>query len=409
MPSRTARRDAPLSYEDSKRLARHADHAVRVDLGARQDLRPEILYFLAADPAPEVRRAVALNPTTPRQADPMLARDGDEEVRGRLAAKLARLTIGLSRNEREQAEDFVVETLEVLARDQAVRVRQVLAETLKDVADAPPSVIQRLARDVDELVASPILEFSPLLSDADLLEIIRAGCATGRLCAISRRKGLGADIADAIVDREDSAAVTALLANTTAQIREETLDALVERAAAVTEWHEPLVHRPRLSSRAALELASFVAANLLQQLQSRQDLDAETARKVAEELERRLRVETPEPEDAAEAAVDDLNPEDAAFLRAFDAGDRDEVSARLTERSQLGPEVIERVLSSGSAKAITALAWKAGLDMRMAIQLQLRIGGIPPRKLLQARDGIDFPLSVEEMTWQIEFFESLSP
>ena len=400
-----------MSYEESKRLARHADHAVRVDLGERADLRPEILYFLAADPAPEVRRAVALNPATPRQADLLLARDSDEEVRGRLAAKLGRLTLGLSPQEREQTEQYVAATLESLAQDQAARVRRVLAATLKDVADAPPPVIQRLARDVDELVALPILEFSPLLSDADLLDIIRAGCASGRLCAISRRKNLGADVADAIIEIDDVEAVTDLLANKTARIREETLNALVERAAAVTQWHDPLVERPRLSARAALKLASFVAKNLLQRLDARQDFDPETARKIAEELERRLKAEIPEDpgEEAAEGEADEPESKDEAFQRAFDAGDRDEVAAGICERSGLPADVVERILSSGSAKAITALAWKAGLDMRMAIQLQLRIGGIPPRKLLQARDGIDYPLSEEEMIWQIEFFESLSP
>ena len=39
------------------------------------------------------------------------------------------------------------------------------------------------------------LEFSPVLSSDDLLEIISAGCASGRLRAISRRQGLGARVA----------------------------------------------------------------------------------------------------------------------------------------------------------------------------------------------------------------------
>ena len=64
--------------------------------------------------------------------------------------------------------------------------------------------------------------------------------------------------------------------------------------------------------------------------------------------------------------------------------------------------------SAGSAKGITALAWKAGLGMRVATQLQLRMGGIPPGDVLHARDGVDYPLTDEEMTWQLDFFQSFS-
>ena len=41
-----------------------------------------------------------------------------------------------------RAERQVVETLELLARDQATRVRQILAETLRDMTEAPPAVIR---------------------------------------------------------------------------------------------------------------------------------------------------------------------------------------------------------------------------------------------------------------------------
>ena len=39
--------DTKLSYDESKRLARDGDPAVRVHLAGREDIRPEVLYFLA--------------------------------------------------------------------------------------------------------------------------------------------------------------------------------------------------------------------------------------------------------------------------------------------------------------------------------------------------------------------------
>jgi hypothetical protein len=82
----------PLSYDEEKELARHGDVKVRTRLAARDDVRPEILYYLAEDPDPAVRRKIAANAKTPRHADLILARDADETVRGDLAEKIARLS-----------------------------------------------------------------------------------------------------------------------------------------------------------------------------------------------------------------------------------------------------------------------------------------------------------------------------
>jgi uncharacterized protein (DUF2336 family) len=38
--------------------------------------------------------------------------------------------------------------------------------------NVPKPIVSLLAKDVDDLVASPVLEFSPLLSDAELVQIV---------------------------------------------------------------------------------------------------------------------------------------------------------------------------------------------------------------------------------------------
>ena len=45
--------------------------------------RPEVLYFLAEDSSNDVRLEIAINERTPRQADLILAGDGDDQIRGR--------------------------------------------------------------------------------------------------------------------------------------------------------------------------------------------------------------------------------------------------------------------------------------------------------------------------------------
>ncbi len=398
---------APLSYDETKRLIQDADPGVRAEVAGRSDLRPEALYYLAEDPSPEVRRRIAANARAPVQAARLLAEDRDEAVRRGLAAKVARLTRHLSEPDRRAVHQVVIETLELLARDQATKVRQILSETLRDVADAPYAVIQRLARDTEAVVACPVLEFSPLLTDQDLLEIIAEGRASAPLCAISRRDGLASAVSDALVEVDDRGAVASLLANGSAQIREETLDGLVERSREVTAWQAPLARRPRLPGGAVVKLAGFVADHLLDVLQARLDLDAATASRVAETVHRRL-AESPAAGEAGPARAAALMAEgrlDEDCLRAALAqGDRALVRESLALLGGADRAAVDGILRARSAKGVTALAWKAGLSMRFATQLQLQLGGIPPNELLHARGGVDYPLSSEEMTWQLEFF-----
>ncbi len=415
--------DPKLSYDESKRLARDGDPAVRVRLAGREDIRPEVLYFLAEDDSAEVRGRIAANVSTPRQADLILARDRDQAVREALARKIEALLPELDADQQAQAYKYLVEMIEILAQDQIVRVRQIVAETLKEVASAPGHVIQRLARDAAEVVASPVLEFSPLLSDQDLLEIIESGGNPGRLSAISRRQGVGEQVTDAIVATQDEGAITALLDNASAQIREEALDGLVAAALEVSAWHEPLVRRPWLPASATRKLAGFVASSLLGLLKARDDLDRETARLVAREVERRIEDEAEEAANkGVEAAAADYESaetrakrmleagelDDQALTLALNGGDRDLVRHGLALRAGLPLSLIDHVFAAHSAKGVTALAWKADCTMRFASQLQLRLGGIAPNQVLNPRDGTAYPLSDDEMDWQLDFFQSLA-
>jgi len=421
--SMAAAPEAQLSYDESKRLARDGDSAVRIDLAGRGDIQPEVLYFLAEDDSVEVRSRIAANISTPRQADLILARDRDEAVRETLARKIEMLLPELDADEQAQAYKYLVEVIEILAQDQVDRVRQIIAETLKDVASAPSDVIQRLARDAADVVACPVLEFSPLLSDLDLLEIIERGGDSGRLTAISRRQGVGEQVADAILATQNEGAITALLDNGSAQIREEALDGLVAAALEVSVWQEPLVRRPRLPSSAARKLAGFVASSLLDLLNARNDLDRETASLVAREVERRIGNEAAETTEKgsgtanAEGETDKSRArrmfeagelDDRALMQALNGGDRGLVRHGVALRADLPLSLIDHVLAAHSAKGVTALAWKAGCTMRFASQLQLRLGGIAPNQVLNPRGGTDYPLSPEEMDWQLDFFQSLA-
>ena len=401
-----------LGYDEAKKLARHENVKVRLKLAQREDLAPEILYFLAEDKSADVRQAIAKNIAAPKHADLLLSRDSNDDVRLGLAEKIGRIMPGLSPSELDKVREVTHQVLEQLAHDQAVRVRRILSETLKDIAHAPPDVIKRLARDVELVVCAPVLAHSPVLSDDDLLEIISSVPVKGALSAISTRIGISEDVTDALFNADDEDAIGIMLGNTSAQIREDTLDRIVDRAETVKSWHDPLAARPKLSRKTVLRLAEFVAENLLDTLKNRTDIDAETAAAVHEEFSRRMeaaertraRDEGGPPGERARMLFKKGELSDILVREAAQSGEVEFVKAALNLKSGLALAVMDKIFDIASVKGVVALCWKAGLSMPTAVVIQKRIALIPPREVQGSIDG-DYPFNDEEMTWQLEFFD----
>jgi uncharacterized protein (DUF2336 family) len=374
------------------------------------DVGSAVFEYLAEYGAPATRQAVAANPATPARINRLLADDAAEEVRAELAAKIARLMPGLKTREGEDVVALTLATLEVLARDSDAKIRAILADELKHLDCIPRDVALRLAHDVEDLVAAPILEYSPLLSDADLMEIIAGGQAQQVLAAIARRRPVSEDVSDRLVQSLDVPAIAALLVNPDARMRKETLDRIVEEAEAIESWHEPLVMRADLSARAIRRIGGFVGAALLEQLVARGDISDATRGHLNRRL--RARLERGEAEGGAENAADLVAAaraqgtlDDGFVENAAASGNRETVTLALASLAQVPEGTVRKMLSHRGAKPVVALVWRAHLSMRTAFKIQTGVMKLSGRELLPARGGINFPLSKEEMRWHLSYFD----
>jgi uncharacterized protein (DUF2336 family) len=401
-----------LSRADIFGILNGPDPEAREKLGARSDIALEVLYFLASKGEAGARRAVAANPSTPAHANRRLAEDSDEEVRAELARKIGRFLPALSHQSSERAQALTLETLECLARDQLPRVRQILSEEIKSLDCVPKHVIRQLARDVEK-VSAPVLEFSPLLSDADLIDIVTTAHANHALKAIARRRPLSEDVSEAVAAALDVPAVAALLENADARIRAQTLEKIADNAESVTRWHRPLVFRSDLSQRAIRRIAGFVSAALIDTLATRNNLDEETRRHLSRAMQSRLaQAEEDDKLAAATAsAISDVERrykngklDDDFVERAAEAGKREVVTLSLALLAGVPEETAKRIIAAQSAKPATALVWLAGLNMRTAFKIQSFVLKLAPRDLMPARDGIGFPMGENEMRWHLSYF-----
>jgi uncharacterized protein (DUF2336 family) len=400
-----------LSYEEARAVLESHKDTLEQELASRADAEPEMLYYLAERGGDQARIAVAANPATPAIADRFLADDVNPEVRAELARKIGRLLPDLLESEREHVCELTLETLRRLAADQLPRVRAILAEEIKELDCVPKDVIDALARDLDETVSVPIIEYSPLLSDTDLLEIIATARAQSALSAAARRKGLSENVSDAIVASLDIPAVAALLANPSARIREDALDKIIDHARSIETWQGPLVMRTDLSLRAIRRIAGFVGSALLDELSRRHDLDEETQSHLKRALRQRLDKHDDvvgTDEDKVRAGVREAHRTgtlDERYVEdVLEANNRDALIECLSVLAEAQRPLIEKIFSSRSAKAITALAWRAKLSMRIAFKIQTLALKLPADELLPARAGVSFPLSEEEMRWHMSYF-----
>ena len=117
------------------------------------------------------------------------------EVRADLAGKLAADLDGhgLTEAEVKQAHEIV----RILARDVAEKVRASLSRALRHSSKLPRDIALRLAHDV-EFVALPMLADLLVLTDDDLIEIVRQGSSLKQE-AVAGRIELAETVSDALI------------------------------------------------------------------------------------------------------------------------------------------------------------------------------------------------------------------
>lgn len=147
------------------------------------------------------------------------------EARAEVAEKIA---VGHGSGRFRANELLVAEQIfRLLLRDAEVQVRAALAEGLKDNAKAPHDVVQKLAADAEMAVAQPVIEYSEVLNDEDLLGIISSHNEITKHIAIANRKQVSGMVSAALVETRNADVVGHLVRNEGANIPEHSMQRIV--------------------------------------------------------------------------------------------------------------------------------------------------------------------------------------
>ena len=280
---------------------------------------------------------------------------------------------GLSESERRIAVDI----LTVLANDAEQQVREALADHVKACAFLPASIALTLACDLDP-VALPVLRFSPVLSDCDLVRIVRAG-STAKQLAIAGRERVAELVSDALIDTRKQKVVATVLANVGAALSEATLTVLVDRYRTEAGMQMLLADRPSLPRTVVERLLDCASA----------------------EVKARLILHGSEPGDGEAGAESERDRAFARLLAQLAPAEIERLAIDLRARNRLPPILLLRCLCEGHLFFFeAAMAALAGLPVAQARPLLHDRGplglpaiygrsGLPDRLLPAFRAAID--------------------
>lgn len=189
-----------------------------------------------------------------------LLADPSPAARADTAAKVARAYA--NENEGGPAltaveKDLAQAIIAALARDAELLVRQTLAEQLKDSPQLPRGVALKLARDA-AAVATPLLQFSPVFSEVDLIELVQAVSPLHQ-SAIAGRARVSASLADALVTHGAEPAVAVLMTNRGAAVSGPMMERALDRFPDSRALGEALARHPDMPPKFAARLIAQVS------------------------------------------------------------------------------------------------------------------------------------------------------
>lgn len=224
---------------------------------------------------PTIERVVNITPEDIQA----LVKEPSAAMRGRIADKIS---TGFNTGLFSDVENsLAIEIFRLLLRDTELRVRKALSEQLKDNINVPHDVIFALANDVTE-VAVPILQHSFVLSEEDLIGIVKATRDVPRLRAIAQRESVSKSLAHTLIETRVPEVVKEIVANQSASLAETSLETLLEEFSRETNVLEELVYRGGLSPAFAERLFSKVSDQLKKSLTRRYRLNLHVVEEATE-------------------------------------------------------------------------------------------------------------------------------
>jgi uncharacterized protein (DUF2336 family) len=310
-----------------------------------------------------------------------------ERAEATRALARAWLISDLSEEDRAAAEGALL----MLLDDASPLVRQAMAEVFARSSDAPAAIVQALSLD-QASVALSVLEHSPLLIDADLVDIVATGNCEVQ-CAVARRVNLPASVGAAIAEVGSASAALELIENAYAELAPFSWDRIVERHGHLAAIRESMLVLEDLPAATRAALVAKLSETLTQFVVARNWLSADRAVRVAGEARERSTVYI-----AARSRGDDMSGlvrhlratgqlTSGLILRALLSGNLDLFDHSLAELSGLPLSRVFALLHDRGGASLHALLRRAGLPQSTFAAFQMALDVNHETGFVESADG----------------------
>ena len=150
--------------------------------------------------------------------------DARKEVLGKVADKY---NLDKENKLSNEETNLVEDIFRALTRSAEVEIRKALAENIKNSDSIPKDIAMKMAQDVAE-VANPILQYSQVLSDADLLEILASSKDISHAMAIARRDNLPESVTTMLIDQKNQEISSQVLNSFGSNISDASYEKIIE-------------------------------------------------------------------------------------------------------------------------------------------------------------------------------------
>jgi uncharacterized protein (DUF2336 family) len=267
----------------------------------------------------------------------------------------------LSADDRLAAEGALLMSLD----DPSPIVRSALARALASSELAPPAVILALVTDLPEISAY-VLEHSPLLMDADLVDAV-ATCPPAAQAAIAKRHTLPCAVAAAVAEVGCAEACLVLLENHGSQIPEFSSSRIVERFGHLAAIREAMLERDGLPASTRQAVIVKLSETLVGFVATREWLEHNRAMRVAKEAceKATITLASVSPSGEIRALVSHLRESGqlnaGMMLRALLSGNIEMFEQAISELAGVSVARVRALVHDRGATGFRAIYAKAGL------------------------------------------------
>lgn len=181
-----------------------------------------------------------------------------------------------------QALDLAEDIFRILIKDIEVKVREALAESLKNCKNLPSDIVRDLINDVDS-VSMPFIKYYADLSQEDIISIIDSQ-NLNKQKAVAMRANLTENITHYIAQNCPEDVVGVLVSNETADIKENTYDVIIDRFPESQTIQKNMVYRSELPVSIIEKIVHSLSDELLRHLVLTHNLPNDIACNIVEQV-----------------------------------------------------------------------------------------------------------------------------